>query len=68
MGINWICVYSVAFIHKAEIIQALLAENNINSVIVNKQDSSYHFGDIEVHVHPDDVLPAQQIIKNEDHE
>ena len=48
-----------------EIAQAVLADNGIDSVIVNKQDSSYVFGDIELHVHPDDAVSAIQIIEKE---
>ena len=62
MGLIWVCIYSSQFMHKVEIIQALLEEENINSVIYNKQDSSYHIGEIELHVHPDDVLKAKQIV------
>lgn len=62
---NWVCIYSSKLIHKVEIVQAVLADDNINSVIVNKQDSAYHFGDIELHVHPDDSIKAIQIINNE---
>ena len=53
-------------IHKVEIVQAVLADNNINSVIVNKQDSAYHFGDIELHVNPEDSMQALQIINDEE--
>jgi len=43
----------------------VLADNNINSVVVNKQDSAYLLGEIEIHVHPDDSLLSIQIIKKE---
>ncbi len=65
MGENWVCIYSSKWIHQVEIAQAFLSENNINSVVVNKQDSSYFFGEIELHVHPDDSIQAIQIIKKE---
>jgi Putative prokaryotic signal transducing protein len=65
MGINWVCIYSSKLAHKVEIVKAVLADNNINSVIVNKQDSAYLFGEIELHVHPDDSMLAIQIIKKE---
>jgi len=52
--------------YKVEIAQAILAENNINSVIVNKQDSSYFFGEIELHVNPDDAILAKQIINEKE--
>ena len=65
MGIHWVCIYSSKFIHKVEIVQAVLADNNINSVIINKQDSAYLVGYIELHVHPDDSLLSIQIINKE---
>jgi hypothetical protein len=65
MGLNWVCIYSSKLIHKVEIVNAVLADNNINSVVVNKQDSAYLFGEIELHVHPDDAMLAIQIIKKE---
>ena len=65
MGENWVCIYSSKWIHQVEIAHAILTDNNINSVIVNKQDSSYFFGEIELHVCPDDSIPAIQIIKKE---
>ena len=65
MGINWVCIYSSKLIHKVEIVKAIFADNNINSVVVNKQDSAYLFGEIELHVHPDDVILAIQLIKKE---
>ena len=65
MDVNWVCIYSSQWIHKVNIVKAVLADNNINSVIVNKQDSSYFIGEIELHVHPDDSIQAIQIIKKE---
>jgi hypothetical protein len=65
MSENWVSIYSYKFLYKAEIVQAVLTDNNINSVIVNKQDSSYFFGEIELHVHPDDAMVAIQIINKE---
>lgn len=59
---NWICIYSAKQVYQVEIVKAVLLDNNINSVIVNKQDSSYHFGEVELHVPPDNVIEAKQII------
>jgi hypothetical protein len=61
---NWICIYSSKEMYKVEIVKAVLFDNNIDSVVVNMQDSSYHFGDVELHVQPDDVISAKQIINN----
>lgn len=64
MSLNWLCIYSSKEIYQVEIVKAVLFDNNINSVIVDKQDSSYHFGEVELHVHPDDAILAKQIINN----
>jgi hypothetical protein len=60
---SWVSVYSSAYMHQVDIVSAVLKDNDITSVIINKQDSSYHFGEIELHVQADDVLAAKQIIQ-----
>jgi hypothetical protein len=62
---TWINVYSSKDYYKVEIVQAVLTDNGINSVIIKKQDSSYLFGYIELHVHPDDSIRAIQLIESE---
>lgn len=62
---NWQMVYSSQFDHKVEIVHAILKDMEIDSVIVNKKDSAYLFGEIELYVHPDNVLKAKRIIKTE---
>lgn len=50
--------------NKAEIIKQMLQENNINVVLLNKQDSSYlMFGDIELYVNNKDLKKATDLIK-----
>ena len=67
---DWVKIFSSTIPNQAEIIKGMLLENEIESVILNKQDSSYlSFGDIEMYVHPDDVASANQLIEqlsNED--
>jgi len=65
MSVNWVSIYSSKYIHKVEIVKAVLLDNNIDSVVVNKQDSAYLFGEIELHVHPDDVIQAKQILNKD---
>ncbi len=62
---DWRKVYSSSFEHKAEIVQAVLKDNGITSVIMNKKDSAYLVGEIELYVHADDVLRANQVINKE---
>ena len=59
---TWELIFSTATLYQAEILKSLLEEENIISVIINKQDSSYlSFGEIELYVKQDDVLRAKQI-------
>jgi hypothetical protein len=61
---NWVVIYSSVYIHKVEIIQALLKEEDIDSIILNKRDSTYLFGEIELYVAIDNVLKSKQLISN----
>lgn len=47
----------------AEMVQGVLADNDIEAVILNQQDSSYLIGEIEVFVHKDNQEKAVSIIK-----
>jgi hypothetical protein len=59
---QWEKVYSTNAEYQAEILKALLEEENIVSIVVNKQDSSYlSFGEVEVYVKSEDILKAKQI-------
>ncbi len=59
---NWEKIYSSTFEHKIELVQAVLEDEGIVSVIINKKDSAYLFGEIELYVRADDVLKAKQVI------
>ncbi|MBN1199397.1 MAG: DUF2007 domain-containing protein [Bacteroidales bacterium] len=60
---RWECLYGTKFLYKAEILKSLLEEEEIQSVIINKQDSAYLFGDIELYIKMDDMLRAQHILQ-----
>jgi hypothetical protein len=59
---GWTLVYMGNKIHEIELIKAQLQEFNIVSVIVNKQDSVYLIGDIELYVNVEDAFTANQLI------
>lgn len=59
---NWIVIYSTAQLYEAEIVKSIMAENGIESVIMNKKDSTYGFGDIEVYVPTSEAFSAKQLI------
>ncbi|TAF94512.1 MAG: DUF2007 domain-containing protein [Cytophagia bacterium] len=62
---NWLKIYETPFAHQAEIMQGYLEQQDIAAVIINKQDSSYHFGRYELYVSLKDGIIAQTIIANE---
>ncbi|MFA6923636.1 MAG: DUF2007 domain-containing protein [Bacteroidales bacterium] len=65
---DWVKVYSTPLEYKADIIKAILTENEIQCVIINKQDSTYKTtfgGTIELFVNRNDVLKSIQIIDNQ---
>jgi hypothetical protein len=64
MQSNWQKVYTTDLHYRAEIVKAVLAEHDIQAVVVDKQDSAYHFGHIEVYVAPAQVLVAIKIIED----
>jgi len=47
---------------QAEIVKQMLVENHIPAVIMNKQDSSYLFGVIELYVDLENQLEAAALI------
>jgi len=61
---EWAKVYETAEDVKIEIARILLEENGIESVIINKKDRSYRFGENELYVHRDNVIRAKQLLKN----
>jgi calcineurin-like phosphoesterase family protein len=65
MEANWHKIYSSTFEHKVELVKAVLDNWEIESVVVNKKDSVYHFGEIELYVQGENVIKAKQIINKE---
>ena len=59
---DWVNIYSSTLVNDIEIVKAVLADNDIHAIDINKKDSSYLFGEIEVYVNQNDVLKAKQII------
>lgn len=56
---NWIKIFTSSNYYQAEIVKQMLVENQIDTVLLNKQDSSHRtFGDIEVYIHQQDFSNA----------
>jgi hypothetical protein len=62
MDSDFVCVYTHKTLYIVEMLKEVLADNNIESYVMNKQDSSYHFGSIELYVMPQDEARAKEII------
>ena len=63
---EWIKVFETTKMHQALIVQSTLHGHEIESVILNKQDSSYiTLGEIHVMVKLEDSVDAMNIIEEE---
>jgi Putative prokaryotic signal transducing protein len=60
---GWERIYSTDKAHMISIVRSMLKENDIESIEINKKDSSYAFGDIEIFVKEEDVIFAKILIK-----
>ena len=66
---DWINIYSSTDLIKVKILNHLLSEKNIKSVIINNQDSSYlMFGRINLYVNKNNLEIAKEILKKEYYE
>jgi hypothetical protein len=64
MDIVWVSVFSTGKYYRAQFAVEYLNEHGIESVIVNKQDSTYLFGDVELFVRKEDVIKAKHLLKS----
>ena len=62
---SWETVYKTETIFRAEIVKGVLQDNDIDSIIINKKDSNYHFGHFEVTVPRSSIMKAIKIIRDE---
>ncbi len=60
---NWVKIFSSANYYQSEMIKQTLAGYQIDSVLMNKQDSSHRtYGHIEVYIHQEDFSNAIEVI------
>ena len=63
MASDLVRIYSINNLYLAELVKQMLIYHNIQSFIVNKQDSAYKFGEIELFVHRDHIMKAKMLIR-----
>lgn len=64
---EWVCIYITNNEYRAHLAKEMLADHDIESVIINKKDSSYGFGELEVYVMTDVVIRAKMLVNDFDH-
>jgi hypothetical protein len=62
MTSDWVVVYSSNQLYDTELVKSILDENEIENISMNKQDSAYLFGEIEVYVSSENAFKARQLI------
>lgn len=63
---NWIKVFESKMQVRAEIVKGVLEEHGVQSVVLNKKETIYQiFGNYEVHVLRENLILANNLIKNE---
>lgn len=61
---GWVQIYGTDKMFQAELFKQVLADHDIEAVIINKMDSSYKsFGEIEVYVKNDNAIRAKLLAK-----
>ncbi|MGZ3756404.1 MAG: hypothetical protein ACXVAY_06650 [Mucilaginibacter sp.] len=60
---NWVRIFTSTDFYRSEIVKQVLTEHQIETVVINKQDSSHRtFGDIEVYIHQENFSNAIEIM------
>ncbi len=61
---GWTKIFQTQNAYRAEIIKQTMEKEDIACIVLNKQDSSLFFGNIEIFVKEEDIEKAKTIIQN----
>ncbi len=61
---DWVLIFETNKDFEAEMVKGMLEENNISVFVINKKDSAYLFGNIELYVLPENIIEAKTFIKD----
>lgn len=65
---KWRKVFSSENGFRAELVKITLENSGFQAILINKKDTAYNnFGEQEVYVNTEDVLPALKVIQDEIH-
>ena len=59
---DWVKIYTATDTFRAEMVRQVLECNQIDAVVINKQNTPYGFGDVLVYIHQDNFQEALEII------
>jgi hypothetical protein len=59
---GWAKIWETTDEIRSVIAKQVLEENDIEAIVINKKDSFYRFGDIEIYVSQDNILKAKQLL------
>jgi len=60
---GWVKIFASSDFYQSEMVKQALAGHHIDTVLLNKQNSSYRsFGEIEVYIHQEDFSTAIEIL------
>ena len=62
---GWVIVYSDGFPPAVELRRAVLEQHQIPAVVLNKRDSCYLFGFVELLVQEEDLGRAKEVLLND---
>lgn len=62
MDENWVLLKSTSDDFTAEIISGMLKENQIETIVMNKRDSEFLLGEVELYVQNSDLEKAKQLL------
>ena len=65
---QFVLITTAADVYEAEIIRGLLEENGIEVSVINKKDSEFLIGEVEVYVTRPQLALAQEILSQIDEE
>lgn len=65
---DFVLIANASDIYEAELIRGLLEENGIEVNVINKKDSEFLIGEVEIYVTEEDAARAKEILSHQDEE
>ena len=66
MNSSWVKIYTSNQFMKSEIVRQVLVDHEMEAVLMNKQDTAYKFGEVEVYIPKEHFDKALEIIIQND--